>query len=991
MARRNHISDKDDHQSGLAVPKQTRDKEEESVADSQSNVNPFLDKYAYIIQRHEQCLKSAKDVGDRKGEGEAYRNLGNIFYSLAEFQKAIDYHEQYLTITKEVGDKAGEGKAYGNLGINYDSLGDFRKAADYHERHLGIAKEVGDKAIEGKVYCNLANVYRSLGEFQKAIDYNERHLVIAEETGDRAGEGIAYGNLGAVYLNLGQFRKAIEYIECHIKSSKEVGDRAGEGTAYGNLGNAYRSLGEFPKAIHFIKQQLKIAKEVGDRPGEGNAYGNLGNVYTGLGDFRGAAECYERHLKIAKEVGDRLGEGKAYGNLSNAYRSLGEIQKAIDYSVQDLKIAKQVGARAAEAIACSILGNAYRTIGEFQKAIEYHEQDLMIAIEVGDRAGEGKAWSCLGNSYTSLGEYQKAIEYHERGVKIKKEVGDKEGEGSSYGNLGNAYRGTGNLQTAIDHYEMYLKIAKEIGDRAGEGAAYGCLGNAYDDIGDFQKVIEFYEQHLKIAKEVGDRIQEGKVYSNIGSVYDSLDELEEAIHYYENSVKTFNHIRSNLISNDEWKISLRNTYDEAHSKLWRLLLKQGKVVEALLTADQGRAQALNDLLETKYGLEGSRQEIGTLTATTPEILNYLPSNTIFIGINEEGIIFWVNERGKEVRSRRRQIDAPVTTYLLSLLETTQEKIGVNDDVYCEDRSLRNPRDEQRAEERVTRPRPHPSNLETNPLQTLYNIFIDPIRDLLQGDEVVLVPESPLFLAPFAAFMDRDSKYLCESFRIRLLPSLSSLQLISNCPDDWHSATDALLVGDPWVEEVGRDQLEWAEKEVKMIGEILQTEPLIGKQATKDEVLRRISSVALVHIAAHGQMETGEIALAPNLTRSSPILVREDYVLTMKDVLKAQIRARLVVLSCCHSARGDVKAEGVVGIARAFLGAGARSVLVSLWAIDDEATMEFMKHFYRQLVNGRRAGEALNEAMKSLRESKHFSAVKYWAPFVLIGDDVTLEF
>lgn len=87
MARRNHISDKDDHQSGLAVPKQTRDKEEESVADSQSNVNPFLDKYAYIIQRHEQCLKSAKDVGDRKGEGEAYRNLGNIFTALQNSRK----------------------------------------------------------------------------------------------------------------------------------------------------------------------------------------------------------------------------------------------------------------------------------------------------------------------------------------------------------------------------------------------------------------------------------------------------------------------------------------------------------------------------------------------------------------------------------------------------------------------------------------------------------------------------------------------------------------------------------------------------------------------------------------------------------------------------------------------------------------------------------------------------------------------------------------
>ena len=177
----------------------------------------------------------------------------------------------------------------------------------------------------------------------------------------------------------------------------------------------------------------------------------------------------------------------------------------------------------------------------------------------------------------------------------------------------------------------------------------------------------------------------------------------------------------------------------------------------------------------------------------------------------------------------------------------------------------------------------------------------------------------------------------------------------------------------------------------MIGEILQTAPLVGKHATKDEVLRRISSVALVHIAAHGKMETGEIALAPKTTRLSPNPVKEDYLLTMKDVLKAQIRARLVVLSCCHSARGEVKSEGVVGIARAFLGAGARSVLVSLWAIEDEATMEFMEFFYRQLVNGKSGSEALNEAMNSMRESDRFSAVKYWAPFVLIGDDVTLEF
>ena len=465
---------------------------------------------------------------------------------------------------------------------------------------------------------------------------------------------------------------------------------------------------------------------------------------------------------------------------------------------------------------------------------------------------------------------------------------------------------------------------------------------------------------------------------------------------YKKSLFAFDLIRGNLISNDEWKITLGNAYDHINLRLWELQFKEGKVGDALLTADHGRAQAFNDLLEFKYGLKGLRPEIGTLSARPSDSPSYLPSNTAFIGINEGGIVLWVNEKGKEIKTRRTLIDISVTTYFQSLLETTHKEIGVRADVNCEDRSLRNPSDKKLAEERSSKPKSHPSCFETKSLQTLYNVVIDPIRDLLQGDEVVVVPQGPLCLAPYAAFMDLKSKYLCETFKIRLLPSLSSLRLIQNSPANWHSKTGALLVGDPWVQEVVYEgmtlgQLEWAEKEVQMIGEILQTVPLVGKQATKDEVLRRISSVALVHIAAHGKMETGEIALAPNTTRSSPIPDKEDYLLTMKDVLRAQIRASLVVLSCCHSAWGEVKPEGVVGIARAFLGAGARSVLVSLWGIDDEATMEFMKVFYQHLVHGRSASEALNKTMKSMRESDRFSAVKYWAPFVLIGDDVTLEF
>ena len=176
----------------------------------------------------------------------------------------------------------------------------------------------------------------------------------------------------------------------------------------------------------------------------------------------------------------------------------------------------------------------------------------------------------------------------------------------------------------------------------------------------------------------------------------------------------------------------------------------------------------------------------------------------------------------------------------------------------------------------------------------------------------------------------------------------------------------------------------------MIGQILNVEPLMGKNATKDQVLRKLHSVSLVHIAAHGSAERGEILLSPNLGSSKPP-EEKDFLLTMKDVLDAKLNAKLVVLSCCHSGRGKIKAEGVVGIARAFLGAGARSVIASLWEIDDDATLTFMKHFYEHLVKGQTASKSLHEAMKMMRESDDFNAVKYWAPFMLIGDDVTLNF
>ena len=283
------------------------------------------------------------------------------------------------------------------------------------------------------------------------------------------------------------------------------------------------------------------------------------------------------------------------------------------------------------------------------------------------------------------------------------------------------------------------------------------------------------------------------------------------------------------------------------------------------------------------------------------------------------------------------------------------------------------------------------------LPICYKLIIAPVASLLEGPEIIIVPDRALYQIPFAALTDQNGKYLSETFRIRVVPSLTTLRLITESPTDYHCQIGALIVGNPDVGEVhfkGRltniSRLPCAENEAKMIAKKLGIEPLLGRQATKEAVLQAMNAVALIHIAAHGDSESGAIALAPPIGIPDGIPQEGLYLLTMTDISKVRLRAKLVVLSCCHSARGQkTQAEGAVGIARAFLGSGARSVLVSLWALDDTATEQLMTQFYDHLVAGESAGESLHEAMKWMRSEGY--DVNQWAPFILIGDDVTFDF
>ena len=847
--------------------------------------------------------------------------------------------------------------------------------------------------------CHLGIAAYERGDFQTALDHFELQLKKAKKTGNKDTEGIAYGNLGNAYNRLGKFEKAIEFHQQSLSIARKTGNKDREGKAYLGLGLAYYRLGKPEKAIEFHQQALSIAKKTENKDTEGNACLNLGLVYDSLGKSEMAIEFQQQALSIAKKTENKDMEGNAYGNLGLVYHSLGKFEKAIKFFQQPLSIAKKTGNKHTEGTTYGNLGLVYHSLGKFEKAIEFHQQDLNIAEETRDKDSEGKTYVNLGVTYHSLGNFEKAIKCLQQGVSIAKKTKNKNTEGNAYGNIGLVHHSLGNFEKAIEFHQQGLSIAKKTGNKDSQGQTYLNLGNAYKSLENYENAIEFYQQGLIIAKETGNKVLQAKAFANLGRTFQHVKHSSNhciAEECLKSSITLLEQIRGLIHEKDEWKISFRDQY-QVYTELRSVQLRRGNTIEALLTAERGRAQALVDALKLKYGVK-------TVKSSPEEQMNKMDilsgrtsSPTIFIAEEEDSksVNIWLLLKNQKLEFIRKESSQTLTV----LINKSYKQIGVKEVVRCGGHSFGDESDDEEIEGSSERGANEnaSSQDECDALKVMYEVIIAPISQWITDDELIIVPDGSSFFIPYASLVDQHSRYLSETLRIRLAPSLTTLRLLTDCPEGHHSTSGALLVGNPWVKTV-RFPCKWdklaplpgAEEEVKIIGQILNTEPLIGKNATKEQVLSGLQSVSLVHIAAHGHAETGEIILSPN-NASSKKPEEEDFLLSMADVLNAKLNAKLVVLSCCYTGRGKIKAEGVVGIARSFLAAGARAVIASLWAISDEATLAFMKHFYKQLMAGQSASKSLNQTMKWMQKTGDFSAVKYWAPFMLIGDDVTMDF
>jgi tetratricopeptide (TPR) repeat protein/CHAT domain-containing protein len=806
----------------------------------------------------------------------------------------------------------------------------------------------------GAIYYNAAGCYTSLGEHANAIEQYEQSLAIFEELGDRVVQGNAVGNLANCYQSLGLYAKAIEQLKQSCVIFEELDNRAGQGNAFNGLGNCFTSLGQYAKAIELFEQSLVMKKEVGDSAGQGKTFHGLGNCYTLLGQYAKAIELFEQSLAIDKELGDRAGQGKTFNGLGNCYNSLRQHAKAIELFEQSLAIKEELGDRAGQAKTFNGLGNCYLSLGQYAKAIDLYKQALSICKELSYRTDQGQTFTGLGNCYTSLGQYTNAIELYKQALAIAEEVGDREGQAAAYNNIGAALALSGDATAATRALARGLIVWQRVEQDVG----------AHDDrrVSVFEAQQKTYRQlqtvllgqggaaagwALGVAAEAKGRALAYRLAGRGGDGDDAGDRMyEDASHMCE---------------------------------AWWAEVQQQARAEGAAT----RVLEYSFILSFEAGAVEERLAIWVVSGATGELLCSKVVASTGLGGSAGRSIQEVlaearssmNVRGRDAMSDSAP-DAVASSSSSSGLAESSEPL---EELLSTDGDASAPRAPRRDLSQV-----EVAKREGKLLQELYAALIAPVEGALKGaEEVLIIPHQELYEVPWAALTDADGRYLIERHVIRTTPSLRvARQAADKMQASMPTSGHVVLVGNPLPIPKRFRSLKFADKEIDSIYKILNRAGLevlpkhhfrenLNPPATKANVKNSLEGAAWAHMALHGDLETDSLVLAiprgsADQDKDSGLSMREVQGSEQEQVQGVQMAAgATVVLSACNTGRGEIKAEGVVGIARGFLLANASATVVSLWSVADKSTAALMRIKYKHLAQGVSVPQALRLAMLTL--------------------------
>jgi CHAT domain-containing protein len=864
----------------------------------------------------------------------------------------LDIRQEIYGISRAISESTSQSSINENYqqlvqqGVNSYQSGEYQIALQFFDLALNSSREVGDKQSQAVILSNIGTIYTRIGQYSEAIDYFNQSLNIGKELRNANAVAISVSNLGAIYTSIGQYQKALELHQQALKTQREIGDRLGESLSLGNIGLIYTSLGQYPQALDNLQFSLSIQREIGNLSGESATLINIGSLYISLGQYSQALESSEQALVISQKIGNRLSESVALSNIGRIYISLGQPSKALDYSQQALVISREIGDRASEGRILGDIGRIYISLGQSSKALDYSQQALVISKEIGDRASEGRIFSDIGQIYNNLKLYSQALEYAQQALLISREISDRENESRILSDIGEIYN---NLET-------------------------------------YPQALEYTQQSLIISREIGSRPRELIALNRLGDIFFHSGNFLEAEKQLSSSVEILESLRIGLEFND--KVSLMETQVETYRNLQKTLVALRKTNDALLVSERFRARAFTELISSRQ----STQFLNTppTVANLKQIASEQNSTLVeYSFIPDEALYIWVIQPTGDIQFRSVSLNRQEISLIEQIIET-RETVG---DIGERGFSI------------LERSEPDFSERDDSNLRSLHGLLIEPIADLLPSDpmkHVVFIPQGAISLVPFAALINKNGKYLVEEHTILASPSIQILALtheekrqrqFSSLYESLHE--EILIVGNPTMpsvtdslgQRIQLSSLQGTEREVQGIASFFNnTQALIGDAATEEAVVERMPNARIIHLATHGlvgnfhglsneEIFPGAVVLAPS--------TYEDGLLVSSEILSLTLKADLVVLSSCDTNSDLITAEGLTNLSRAFLAAGATSVLTPIWATPDIPTAELMTEFYAQLQVNSDKSQALRQAM--LKMMKIYPRPRDWAGFTLVGE------
>jgi CHAT domain-containing protein/Tfp pilus assembly protein PilF len=943
---------------------------------------------------YRQALPLWHDLGRRREEWHTLYAIAELLRGTGDFRQALEVLTRALDAQRALADPRQEARTLQEMGFAHFSLGDVEAARELYQKALDLWKLAPDPYGEALVLNNLGLTWQARGDLRTAFGYYERALPLLRQAGDPRSEAILANNLGGLLRDLGEPGEALARFQEVLARQRALGDRREEATVLGNLAQVHWDAGRYDEALEENRQALEIFRREGDVRGESRLLSSLGLLYRFLGDSARAAEHLEASLELRRRTGDRAGEAITLHNLALAVLDAGDPARAAALFQQALEIQRALGDRRAEAITLFTLGTLDVEAGRTAQGTRSIDRSFELLRPLEDRRSLCEALRRGGEARAASGLLEPAREMLGESLALCRAVADTPRELRVLVALARVERSLGNPGAAEELVDTALeRIESTRASLASPDLRASYLSRqlaAYELAIDLQMDAHRREPaagHDRMALALGERARARSL----------LDLLEES------------------------GAEIRRGIDPALGERRRLLEQRleakarRRLAQVNSPRDTVRRQTLDEELRSVVAdLETVDAEIRRRNPRYADLVRPRPLDTAAIqALLDEETLLLVYSLGEDrsflwavSRSALESFELPPRR----VVEAAAREVHTAWKVF----DLRSRQEDEAAAARLSR------------------LVLSPAAGLLGGRRLAIVADGALHYVPFGALprpaapgdaADRPPEPLLVRHEIVSLPSASFLSVhrqllagrqirlvgdpaaprtVAVLADPVFRADDPRLhrsgpaSGVPAVNRVAGAaeiaRLAWSRAEAESIARLAGAEhTLVATDfaASLDTLTsREVGESGVLHLATHGVVDAEHPALSGLVLSLVDSGGREQPgFLSLAETYNLDLTADLVVLSGCETALGkDVRGEGVIGLARGFLYAGAARVMASLWRVQDRSTAELMRRFYTALLpGGLRPPAALRQAqLEMLRESR-WSDPYYWAGFALYGE------